>query len=87
MGQLRGAGERGGVVHVADNVSSNLPLLQVLAAVRSSAVREVWWMDAPPRGSAARSFLALMEHAVRSGLSLVACIPLPAFRLKPSRGT
>jgi glycosyltransferase involved in cell wall biosynthesis len=56
------------VVHVADDGSTDATpgLLRELAAASSGAVRGVRWLDAPRRGSAARSFLALVEHAVRS---------------------
>lgn len=56
------------VVHVADDGSSDGTelLLQELAANKSGSVREVVWMEAPRRGSAARSFLALMRHVVAS---------------------
>jgi glycosyltransferase involved in cell wall biosynthesis len=56
------------VVHVADDGSSDrtVPLLRELAGAASGAIRVVRWIDAPPRGSAAGSFLALMQHAVQS---------------------
>jgi glycosyltransferase involved in cell wall biosynthesis len=55
------------VLHVADDGSADgtVAMLRELAAHAAGAVREVRWMQAPPRRSATRSFLMLMEHAVR----------------------
>jgi glycosyltransferase involved in cell wall biosynthesis len=54
------------VLHVADDGSTDgTPrLLQELAARASGAVRQVHWLDAPPRRSATRSFLLLLADAV-----------------------
>lgn len=53
------------VLHVADDGSTDgtVALLRELAARPAGAIDAVRWMEAPPRGSAARSFLALVEHA------------------------
>jgi glycosyltransferase involved in cell wall biosynthesis len=55
------------VVHVGDDGSTDdtLALLQRLAASRSGAVRDVRWMQAPPRRDAGRSFMLLLAHALR----------------------
>jgi glycosyltransferase involved in cell wall biosynthesis len=54
------------VLHVADDGSTDdTPrLLHELAARASGAVRQVHWLDAPPRRSATRSFLLLLADAV-----------------------
>ena len=54
------------VLHVGDDGSSDgtPALLRELAGRRSGAVREVAWLDEPPRRSAARSFLHLLRNAV-----------------------
>jgi len=54
------------VLHVADDGSTDgTPrLLHELAARASGAVRQVHWLDAPPRRSATRSFLLLLDDAV-----------------------
>ena len=56
------------VIHVADDGSSDgtVALIQQLAIGKSGAIRAVRWLEAPPRGSAARSFLVLLQDAVRS---------------------
>jgi len=55
------------VLHLADDGSSDgtVPLLRRLAAGRSGAVVDVLWLEAPPRRSACRSFMQLLEHALR----------------------
>ena len=55
------------VVHVADDGSADgtVDLVRELAATPKGAVRAVHWLDAPPRRSATRSFLLLIEDAVR----------------------
>ncbi len=57
------------VVHVGDDGSSDgtVALVRELEAKRSGAVVAVRWLQAPPRRSAARNFLMLLESAVRSG--------------------
>lgn len=54
------------VLHLADDGSSDdtVAVLERLAAARGGALREVRWLHAPPRRSAARSFLQLLRHAV-----------------------
>lgn len=55
------------VLHVGDDGSGDgtPDLLRELAAGRRGAIREVHWLDAPPRRSATRSFLLLMADAVQ----------------------
>jgi len=57
----------GVVLHVADDGSTDgtRELLQGLAACTFGAVRQVHWLDAPPRRSASRSFLMLLADAIR----------------------
>lgn len=54
------------VVHVTDDGSSDgtLELLHELAREPRGAIRAVHFLDAPPRGSATRSFLQLLAHVV-----------------------
>jgi glycosyltransferase involved in cell wall biosynthesis len=55
------------VLHVADDGSTDgtIALLRELAAQQEGAIRDVRWLDAPPRRSATRSFQLLVEHVVR----------------------
>jgi len=55
------------VLHLADDGSADdtVAVLQELSARRGGAIREVHWLDAPPRRSATRSFLLLMADAVQ----------------------
>jgi glycosyltransferase involved in cell wall biosynthesis len=55
------------VVHLADDGSSDgtPALLRELAARRKGAIREVHWLEAPPRRSATRSFLMLVADTVQ----------------------
>lgn len=56
------------VLHIADDGSRDgtVPLLQQLQARASGAIRQVRWVHAPPRGSATRSFLLLLDDAVHA---------------------
>jgi len=55
------------VVHIADDGSSDgtVDILKEKAGQLRGAIREVHWLDAPPRHCAARSFLVLTAHVVR----------------------
>jgi glycosyltransferase involved in cell wall biosynthesis len=55
------------VLHVGDDGSTDgtPQLLQSLAAAPGGAIAEVHWLQAPPRRSAARNFLALLADAVQ----------------------
>jgi glycosyltransferase involved in cell wall biosynthesis len=55
------------VLHVSDDGSTDrtLEMLKALAATPTGAIAEVHWLQAPPRRSAARSFLVLLADAVQ----------------------
>jgi glycosyltransferase involved in cell wall biosynthesis len=55
------------VVHVADDgsVDGTLALARELAGRPAGAIRAVRWLEAPPRRSATRSFLMLLDAALR----------------------
>ena len=54
------------VVHVADDGSTDgtIALLRDLAGAAGGAIRALRWVDAPPRRSATRSFLLLLDAAL-----------------------
>ena len=54
------------VVHVGDDGSQDgtVEVLRRLAAAHSGAVVEVRWLDEPPRRSATRSFMMLLQSAL-----------------------
>lgn len=56
------------VVHVGDDGSTDdtVAMTRRLAEARSGAVREVRWMEAPPRRDAGKSFMLLLDHALRA---------------------